>query len=950
MEVANPELWDADHPNLYTMVVSLYDKEAQCHYESVSQNLGFRKLTFTSTQVSDDGKYSNVTDSYEQVKLNGKKLLIKGVNRHDTDPETGKYVSHEVYETDIQLMKQNNINAIRTSHYADDDYLYYLCDKYGLYVMCETNNESHALQNKEESLKKLETAAMSRQVTSYERFKNTTSNLFWSIGNESTQGKAQGDFANGMFAKMVAYFKDRDDTRMVHYEGLCSGVDAAGGVDMISHMYYPPSSVEAGTKLESQMPYLLCEYDHAMGNAVGSLSDYWNLIRSADNLMGGFIWDWVDQSRKIALKDGDWDYYAQENAHASGLNDLAGYYLGYGGDWNEEDGTKDANFCMNGLVSADRDPQPELKEVKYQYQDIWFTSSEDVLQGHKITISNESISKKLSEYQVVWELQEDGETVDSGVLEQEVLAGETKEVTVPYNLPEKLKAGAEYYLNLSVQTTQESIVGEAGYEIAYGQFKVDAETVKATREVASGVTITPDDGNYLVQGEDFEFTVNGNTGVMENYYYQGKLLIKEGPTVNFDRATTDNDKGVLYTLDVSKNLTMNGTPEISQDSMGRNVITVEWNIHREAQQGEKAPYTGDGTVQIQYVIEGNGAVGINLNYDLTGIDVRGKNDKFTKVGTIMTLAEDSEAISWYGNGDGESYSDRCSYTRVGTYTSTVSDMYYPFAKPQDCGNLTGVRWISVANQDTGYGVLISAADEVNASALHFTPSDLAAADHTGDLTPSKETYLTIDTAVAGIGNSSCGFEALEQYRVTDKVYAYSYTILPVTKTTDKMSTALGYRSDVEVTGGADAQVTTPSVDTTAAPVTETAAPNASVTETAVPGGTETIGTVAVTSPKKVSGVKVKASGKKKLTVQWKNGSKVSYKVAYSTDKKQLAKLKNGSTKAVSGVFVADAKKNRVILKKLKTGKKYYVKVCAYTKENGVITAGNWSAVKVKKVK
>ena len=245
MQITDPKLWDSDHPNLYTMVLSLYDKSSKLHYESVSQNVGFRKLTFTSTKVTNDGKYNNATDHYDTVKLNGKRLLIKGVNRHDTDPETGKYISKKVYEKDIMLMKQNNINAIRTSHYPNDDYMYYLCDKYGLYLMCESNNESHALITDEDAIATLEKAAMTRQTASYERFKNTTSNLFWSIGNESSQGWTQrdGNYANGAFAHMVQYFKDRDDSRMLHYEGMSGGDKGSTANDMISLMNYTPDSI-----------------------------------------------------------------------------------------------------------------------------------------------------------------------------------------------------------------------------------------------------------------------------------------------------------------------------------------------------------------------------------------------------------------------------------------------------------------------------------------------------------------------------------------------------------------------------------------------------------------------------------------------------------------------------------------------------------------------------------
>lgn len=911
--VSNPELWDADHPSLYTIVISLYDKHGKCHYESISQNIGFRKLTFTSTQVADRKTYIHTTTQYDTVKINGKRLLLKGVNRHDTDPETGKYVSHEVYEADVKLMKQNNINAVRTSHYANDDYMYYLCDKYGLYMMCETNNESHAIQNNEKQLVQLEQAIMDRQVTAYQRLKNVTSNIIWSIGNESSGNQASGDFADGMFSRMIYYFKDNDSTRMVHYEGTCQGTDSAGGVDMISHMYYAPKDVAKGAEIESKMPYLLCEYDHAMGNAVGNLKEYCDVFRSGDNMLGGFIWDWVDQSRKIALKDGDWDYYARKDAHASGLNQLSGYYLGYGGDWGDE--KNDKNFCQNGLVSADRDPQPELKEVKYQYQDFWFISDESSLQGNVITARNESISKKLSEYDVIWELQEDSKVIDSGKLLEELLPGEKKEITVPYTLPAVRKAGADYYLNLSVQLKEDTSYGRAGDEIAYEQFPVSAAVPQVDKKISgTGVTVVLQDGNYLVQGQDFSFELNGTTGAMQNYKYQEQLIMKEGPVPNFDRAELDND--YVSFADIGKTASLNGVPVVEQDADGRYVVTV--NL--------KLDYKGEGKVTVKYIINSNGAVTVNFQYDLTGVSQR----EYTKVGTVMTLPQGSENITWYGNGDSESYSDRCSYTRVKEYTSTVNDMYYPFVRPQDCGNLTGVKWISVTNPDTGYGVLIAGEKEVNASALHFTAGALNEAKHTTELQPDQETYVTVDAAVSGTGNNSCGFRTLNEYKVTEKNYNFTYTILPVNRETDRIEEAKKYRSYDVV------QVEQPDNNTKQP---ENPAP-----------GNGTDGVKKTVSAKKVTGLTVKSGKKKTLTIRWKKQEGMKYKVAYSTSKSKLSKQKNGKIKPVKSVKVLTAKKNSVTIKKLKSGKKYYVKVCAYCIENKKTQVGKWSGVKTKKVK
>lgn len=935
LQVEQPKLWDSEHPNLYTAVISLYDKQTQTHYESVSQNVGFRWLTFTPTQVTNDGKYNNATEQYETVKLNGKRLYIKGVNRHDTDPETGKFVSREVCEADIKLMKQNNINAVRTAHYPNDDYFYYLCDKYGMYVMCESNNESHALAGGEEdTLARVETAAMTRQSASYERFKNTTCNLFWSIGNESSQGWAErdGDYAGGMFAHLVQYFKDRDSSRMVHYEGMSGGDKGSTAIDMVSHMYYDPPAVEHYGKGSSHMPFLLCEYDHAMGNAVGNLKEYWDIIRSYDNLMGGFIWDWVDQSRKVAIQEGDWNYYGTEGAKASGLNDLDGYYLGYGGDWGDSGGDK--NFCMNGLVSADRHPQPELKEVKYQYQNFWFTSTEEKLTGQEIQVKNEALSDRLSEYDVTWELLEDGKSIGNGVIADEVLPGEEKTITVPYSLPATLKDGADYYLNISVRTKKDSFVSKAGYEVAYAQFEIAAKTAVVPRKMnGSNVTVTKQDSYYEVKGKDFRFQVNLETGFLESYYYKEKLLLKQGPTPNISRAKLDND--LTKYVDILSDLTLVSEPEVEKNEDGCQVITSKWTSSYKWTDTTKNP----PTIIMHYLVEDDGAVTIDMELDFT----TSKLKKLIKVGTTLTMEQGMESVTWYGNGEEESYSDRQSYTRVGRYESSVNDMYYPFAKPQDCGNLTGVKWICISNQDSSQGVLICGYEDVNASALHFTAEQLSTAKHVHELTPAEETYVTVDGAVSGTGNASCGYETLQQYQLpNNQVYRYSYTILPVTSGTDPMEVSKKYRKQSPVTP----PTTNPPATNQPAenPPSVTQSPNPAPTEAPSTGGKQK---TEPTTAKKVTGIKVKAQ-KKALKLSWKPQKNMSYYIAYSTSKKKLAKLKNGKIKAVSGTKVVRSAKAKKTIGKLKKSKKYYLKVCAVSKDKKKI--GKWSKVISKKTK
>ena len=976
MQITDPKLWDSDHPNLYTMVLSLYDKSSKLHYESVSQNVGFRKLTFTSTKVTNDGKYNNATDHYDTVKLNGKRLLIKGVNRHDTDPETGKYISKKVYEKDIMLMKQNNINAIRTSHYPNDDYMYYLCDKYGLYLMCESNNESHALITDEDAIATLEKAAMTRQTASYERFKNTTSNLFWSIGNESSQGWTQrdGNYANGAFAHMVQYFKDRDDSRMLHYEGMSGGDKGSTAIDMISHMYYTPDSIIGYGTSKSQMPFLLNEYDHAMGNAVGNLSDYWDVIRKYDSMLGGFIWDWVDQSRKVKIGEKDWNYYSSKDAHQSGLNQLDGYFLGYGGDWGDTGG--DENFCQNGLVSADRDPQPELKEVKYQYQSFWFKSDQDKLTNNELTVSNESISAKLSEYDVTWELQENDRIISQGTLNDEVLPKEEKKITVPYVMPEQLKSGADYYLNIHVKTKEDSDWAKAGYEVAYAQFTIDAKSTKVAHTLnGKNVQIKKQSHYYVVSGKDFRFKLNLDTGLLESYYYKDQLLMKEGPKPNISRAKLDNDSSRFK--DMMSYLTLDGEPTVGKSADGNYMLTTKWNSSYLLDSKTKTP----GTIEMSYLIEDTGAVTVRMKLDFTKTKVK----KFIKVGTRLSLAKGTENVSWYGNGDDESYCDRQTYTRVGAYTSTVNKMFYPFAKPQDCGNLTGVKWIRLDNETNGTGMLICGNEDVNASALHFMTEQLDKAKHVNELKPLTKTFVTVDAAVSGTGNASCGFDTLDPYLVkNNKVYDYRYTLVPVSNTDDSMTVGKEYRDqtfdmdqvsyekvDPVVTDGEPAADPVDEDEAILNPPKEddknggnnggsntgnntgnnsgnigsnnTGNNGGSINNTGKNPGTKQT----AKAPKKVTKIKVKKL-KKALSLRWKSQKNVTYRIAYSTSKKKLSKIKNGKLKAVKGTKVIKVTSAKKTIKKLKKSKRYYLKICAVSKKGKNI--GKWSGVISAKTK
>lgn len=1002
--VLSPELWSAETPNLYTMVLSLYDSKTGTYMGSVSQQLGFREIEFTKSEVDTNGNRITTDSEYKPITINGKQLLLKGTNRHDTDPEYGKYVPHETQEEDIKLMKQYNLNALRTSHYSNDEYLYYLCDKYGIYVMGETNLESHALMNQGEKQVNFKNLAMDRTVTAFNRLKNRTAIVMWSTGNENYYSSS-ASYANGMFYDLIWYFKNNDSTRPIHSESS----DGNNGTDMRSNMY--PSVDTLYSRASANMPYVLCEYDHAMGNAVGNLKEYWDAIRSSDNMLGGFIWDWVDQSRILSLdnlpqsyvvtekKDGvvgsasinsvnenpdsealtsksangyalfesdkynealsgsgksftvevickpasdgadkvlmakgdqqfalktnsskqleffayyngswnsvtakkpdnwvgNWhqvvatydkgaikiycdgvllgqgtgnttiasssvalgvgcsadngrtfdgeisigrvynralsleeikaqnsttpaiteksddvllwadfvgltvdesskpyDYYADTDAHTNLYSDeIKGNFYGYGGDSGES--PNDNSFCVNGLVSPDRDVQPELYEVKYQYQSVWFTADDSKLLGETIDVYNENNFLNLNDFDVTWTLTEDGKAIGSGKLSAEDtnLAGrESGTIKVPYraSMPEEKKAGAEYYLNLSVQLKEDTEWAKAGHEVAYEQFQIPAEVTKVEPTVNTNVTVDESAEDVIkVSGTDFSFEVEKATGTLKNYVYKGETLLTSGPVPNYWRGILNNDNGNYdgNWKNVNKNVTASDIAVGTNDA-GQKTIRVTLASASQANLKQT----------MVYKVDGSGAVTVDATVDATGTSL----GRYIRIGTVMELPEGYENVEWYGNGPVEAMWDREDFATVGRYTNTVSGMFYPYLDTQDTGTVTGVKWISVTNPSAKSAMAIAATDTVEASALHFTVDDLDQAQHPYELTKLDSTILTVNYRSQGTGNKSCGADTLSAYLLpNNKAYTYEYTMVPyTTKDSDPMDVTRAYRTVASV--------------------------------------------------------------------------------------------------------------------------------------------------------
>ncbi len=941
--VTAPKLWSCEQPNMYVMVLSLVDKKTGALVEAISQGLGFREIEFTRSEVNGNGTRITADRDYTPMLINGKKFKLKGTNRHDSDPVYGKYNPHATMFEDIKLMKQYNINSVRTSHYADDEYLYYLCDKYGLYVMAETNVESHAIMNKPAQQIHFKELVMDRTITSFQRLKNRTSVIMWSTGNENYYS-GNAAYAEGMFYDLIMYFKNNDYTRPVH----CESSGSSNGVDMDSNMY--PSVETVVNKAKSNMPYVLCEYDHAMGNAVGNIKEYWDAIRSSDNMLGGFIWDWVDQARmlpleKAVLQDknneyGPYDYYATQKAHQNLYKDENdGMFYAYGGD--SGDRPNDGSFCVNGLVSPDRDVQPELYEVKYRYQNFWFDStSEQDLDEEYIYVYNESSFDNLNKYNLVCEVYEDDKLLGSETLSADIAPGaeDYVKVNIRKYLPQTLNAGSRYYFNVTVKTKQEMkgqldgndvVIVPANHDISHEQFEIPNTYSTVTKTVSTNpVNLSEDDSYYTVKGNQFEFKLNKSTGAIENYVYKNELVMEKGPIPNYWRAPINNDREKSEEWQGAGQTAYADSIDVATNSHNQTVITVLLKFEKLANVEQEMIYT----------IDGSGAVTVDIKFDPVNAGL--KNNRLLRVGTEMVLPEGYENVYWLGRGPVETMSDRCTGEMVGSYKTTVTELFYPYLDTQDTGTLTGLKWFTVTNDNKRTALAIAAIEDFEASALHFTADDLTKARHPFDLTELSETILSVNHISAGAGNASCGPDTLDAYRLTtDRVYEYSYTIVPYTAG-NAFDGVAPYVSNVTRQYRAEAGnvVYAATYDADLQPPTPAPAPTQPVIQQpASPAPVQS------PVPSKVTVAKVKkfkASAKKKaVTLKWKKNKKVKgYVIERSLKKNKGYKVIKKINKKTTVKYVD---------RKVKKSKTYYYRIKAFVKKGSKNVYSKYSTVRVK---
>ena len=733
LSVDQPNKWSAETPYLYTLRASL--KNGGKTTEVVPVKVGFRKIEIKNAQIL----------------VNGQPVLFKGADRHELDPDGGYVVSRERMLQDVQIMKQFNLNAVRTCHYPDDNYWYELCDQYGLYVVAEANVESHGMGYGDRSLAKnplYKKAHLERNQRNVQRGYNHPSIIFWSLGNEAGYG------AN--FEAAYDCVKAEDASRAIQYEQA----GQQGKTDIFCPMYYGYDSCERyGADASKTKPLIQCEYAHAMGNSQGGFKEYWDLIRKYPNYQGGFIWDFVDQSCRWTGKDGKTIY-------------------AYGGDFNRFDAS-DNNFCDNGLISPDRVPNPHMYEVGYYYQNIWTTAAD--LQNGEVKVYNENFFRDLSAYALEYEVVANGKVVRSGRVDQLAVAPQ-QTASVKLDLGSRC-ASKEWLLNVRyVQKNREGLL-PAGHVVAQDQLRLNDYTAPSMElanvspvNVAPVVPVVADnDRTYLiVKGEDFDIEFNKQNGFLSHYEVAGTNFLKEEAqlTPNFWRAPTDND----YGAGLQRRYAAWKQPQFKLESLTHEtdggLVTV------------KAAYTAKdlpGQFTLTYVINNAGEVKVTQQL---AADKEAKVSPMFRFGMQLPMPKSFEQIAYYGRGPVENYADRNHSTFLGIYHQTVSEQYYPYIRPQESGNKTDIRWWRLYNA-AGRGLQFVAAAPFSASALHY---DIATLDdgtekdqrHSGELTEDDVTNFCIDKVQQGLAcENSWGAIPRKEYLLPYGDYEFTFIMTPV---------------------------------------------------------------------------------------------------------------------------------------------------------------------------
>ncbi len=742
-KISSPELWSAEKPTLYTVVLSLKDAKGNV-VEARSAKIGFREIETKNGQLY----------------VNGKSIKLYGVNRHDHDYKRGKSVTREDMENDVLLMKRFNFNAVRTSHYPNDPYFYDMCDKYGIYVLDEANIETHGLMGYLTNQSEWHMAFQDRVVRMVERDKNHPSIIGWSLGNESGSGPNH--------AGAAGWVKDFDPTRFIHYEGAQGQPEHPDytiygseefrkrgrtanptdpiWVDVISRMYANLEDLETLAKSPYiSRPIMECEYAHAMGNSLGNFQEYWDLMHSYPNLIGGFIWDWIDQG---ILK-------TDENGKE---------FFAYGGDFG--DTPNDNNFCMNGVIASDRTPKPQTWEAKYVMQPVQITAVD--LKNGLIRILSRFNFANLNEYKVSWTLSEDATEIQSGTLEGLSLnPGANKVVKIPFKEISP-KANTEYWLRISVRLKEDKNWAKAGHELAKQQFKLPFETEATAKEMDSdNITFDETEEQIVVSGKSFKVSIGKKSGLIESYETGNKQVITSALKPYFWRPLTDNDESgwrAQQRLAIWKDL-----PEmLSVDDMNLDASSARVSV--------KLVYK-ELSLNLSYTFANDGSV--DVKFDLS---IPEEMPEPIRVGMTMGISTNLQQMSFYGKGPFENYSDRNGGADVDIYKGNVDDFYYNYTKPQESSNHTCVRWLALTNNNSGLMVL--GETPLQTSVWPYTAENIRIAQHPTELEKADALTVNISDKMAGVGgNDSWSINArpINKYRLLEKAYSYEFKLVPLSK-------------------------------------------------------------------------------------------------------------------------------------------------------------------------
>ncbi|WHX50324.1 glycoside hydrolase family 2 TIM barrel-domain containing protein [Paenibacillus woosongensis] len=727
--VRNPFKWSAETPHLYTLVLSVKDDAGRL-LETVSCKVGFRTFELK------DGL----------MKINGKRIVFKGVNRHEFSCDKGRAITKDEMIRDIELMKAYNINAVRTSHYPNQSLWYELCDEYGLYVIDETNLETHGSweygqkelndRNVPASRPEWRANVLDRCNSMFQRDKNHPSVVIWSLGNES--------FGGDNFIAMHDFLKQADPTRLVHYEGIFHYRASEAASDIESTMYIKPKEVEQYARNNPQKPYILCEYSHAMGNSCGGLHLYTELFDRYDILQGAFIWDWVDQAIRTRTPD-DTEYMA------------------YGGDFGES--PHDGNFCGNGLIFADRTVTPKLDEVKKCYQSVKFESVN--LQLGRIRVQNQYLFTDLREYALNWEVQLDGVPASNGTVELRLPPGESTEIVIPY-LPIDSR-GQEAILTVSLATRHKTKWAEAGHEVAWEQFTLAPyfRRESSVLDDSAALTVSELDDELLVSAKNVVLRFSQSTGELVSYALFGKEQLAEPVRPNFWRAVTDNDLGnklherCRIWRNAPDNRQLHGFSWKREDSSC--IITSRYIL-------DTAPLTA---LTIEYRILSDGTMEVCEEL-VPGSAL----PEIPEIGMMFILHGQLDTITWYGRGPHDNYWDRKTGARVGLFSGTVHGQFVPYLRPQECGNKTDVRYACLTQGANGPGLRIEAFPLMEVCALPWTPQELEAHDHPHKLPPSQHTVLRVNYKQMGVGgDDSWGAPTHDEFTLpSNRTYTFKFTV------------------------------------------------------------------------------------------------------------------------------------------------------------------------------